>query len=311
MDAARTDLLSQLLTLIRLRGELIYSAQVAAPWSLSFPPGAAHFHFVEEGEAHIIEGSGQSLLARAGDLVVLPLGQGHMLLDRLGSPALPIDPIEMEQFDVATLSLQRAGPGETTKMVSGTFHFDGHSSPMILKTLPSIIKISRTDGSNAEWLEALVRFMLAEAHLPRPGSAIMISRLIDVLIVQTLRSWASGNTPGNGWAGGIGEPGIERALSALHAEPMLDWSVAKLAAIAIMSRSAFAERFTVRVGEPPLRYLKHWRLALADDMLNAGVLKVMEVARRVGYDSDAAFSRAYKSRYGKPPVSALRERREA
>lgn len=303
--ATKLDLLSQLLTLLRLQGETIYTANLTAPWALAHPPGRAHFHLVVEG--HVVVRSSEIGVATvpAGHLVLLPLGKGHVLEDAAHSPARPAIASQPGFFDSARLVLDHGGGGARTQVVSGAFHFDESTSPIILSALPAIVILSKSDGGNAEWLEALVRFMLAEAHAPSPGSAIMISRLIDVLVVQTLRAWAATTQrDGSGWIGALGDTGVERALTALHNAPLREWTVQDLARLAGMSRSVFAERFASRVGEPPLRYLKNWRLGLAADMLKSGTLRVSEVARRAGYDSDAAFSRAFKTRFGYPPAEA-------
>lgn len=308
ITAARHDLLSQLLTLIRLRGEMIYTAALTGPWHLAFPSGVAHFHFVVEGSVLVTSTDFAPILVEAGTLILLPTARGHGLKDGADASSvaqLPaIEPFAIEHFDIERLALEYGGGGDMTRLVSGTFHFDDNSSPIVIGALPPLITVSRHDGSNAPWLEALVHFLLAEAQSPAPGSGIMISRLIDVMVVQTLRSWAASHPrEGRGWMGGIGDPGIERALTALHDAPMKDWSVRDLAKTAAMSRSVFAERFSEKVGEPPLRYLQHWRLSLASDMLRSGTMKVGEVARRVGYDSDASFSRAYKARFGHSPIA--------
>jgi AraC-like DNA-binding protein len=304
IPATRSDLLSQLLTLMRLQGEMIYTADLAAPWAIQFAAGAAHFHFVAEGRIQVSSPEIGTVEVDEGQLVLLPLGHGHVLADGGGAQTVAIDPTDPVFFDAQELALKFDGGGPSTRLFSGTFRFDATSAPIILEALPPIIRLSRSDGANAEWLEALVHFLLAEAHQPSPGSALMISRLIDVLVVQTLRTWSAGQSAtGLGWLGALGDPGIERALAALHAEPTRDWIVEDLARIAFMSRSVFAERFTSRVGEPPLRYLKNWRLSLAQDMLRTGTWRVSEVARRAGYDSDASFSRAYKTRFGHPPAA--------
>jgi transcriptional regulator GlxA family with amidase domain len=129
---------------------------------------------------------------------------------------------------------------------------------------------------------------------------------IDLLVIRTLRTWAASRPTNLGWLGGLAEERIGRALSAMHADPYRDWNVDALASIAAMSRSVFAERFTAKVGGPPLRYLTRWRLTIAADLLRTGGLKVTEAAQRVGYASDAAFSRAFKAHFGYAPSEARR-----
>ena len=135
----------------------------------------------------------------------------------------------------------------------------------------------------------------------------MISRLIDLLVIRTLREWAASKPGHKGWLSGLGDKRIGLALSAMHTNPTYEWTIEELAGVAAMSRSLFAERFAAAVGEPPLRYLKNWRLTVAADMLRSGRMKVTEVAQQAGYESDAGFSRAFKACFGFPPSELQRQ----
>ena len=304
MSAARNDVLSEVLTLIRLRGELVYTAFLGEPWGLQFNPGLAHFHFIETGEVWVTPTGEKPTRIRHGDLILLPLGKGHVITDALGSPTENIGVVAAEHFDRDELVLRHGGSGPVTQLVGGFFGFEGSSLPAVMLALPPVIHIPRGDAGAAPWLEAISRFLVAEAKQPNPGSSLMISRLIDLLVIRTLRSWAASEANRTGWLGGLGEERIGRVLSAMHADPFRRWTVHSLAEIARMSRSIFAERFTAAVGEPPLRYLSRWRLTIAADLLRSGGLKVTEVAYRSGYASDAAFSRAFKSHFGYAPSEA-------
>lgn len=304
MSAARNDVLSEVLTLIRLRGELVYTALLGAPWGLQFQPGPAHFLFVETGQAWITPAGERPMLAGQGDLVLLPQGKGHAIADALDSPVEDIEKIATENFDRDGLVLRHGGAGATTQLVGGFFSLEGSPLPAVMSALPPLIHIPRGDAGAPPWLVAISRFLLAEAQEPNPGSSLMISRLIDLLVIRTLRSWASAEANRTGWLGGLGEERIGRVLSAMHADPFQRWTVQSLAEVAMMSRSIFAERFVAAVGEPPLRYLSRWRLTIAADLLRGGGLKVTEAAYRCGYASDAAFSRAFKAHFGYPPSEA-------
>ena len=304
MSAARNDVLSEVLTLIRLRGELVYTAVLGAPWGLQFQPGPAHFHFVETGQAWITPSGERPTLAREGDLVLLPQGKGHAIIDAPGSPIDAIEKIAAEHFDRDGLVLRHGGGGVATQLVGGFFSLEGSPLPAVMSALPPLIHIPRGDAGAPPWLAAISRFLLAEAQEPNPGSSLMISRLIDLLVIRTLRSWASAEANRTGWLGGLGEERIGRVLSAMHADPFQRWTVESLAKVAMMSRSIFAERFVAAVGEPPLRYLSRWRLTIAADLLRGGGLKVTEAAYRCGYASDAAFSRAFKAHFGYAPSEA-------
>jgi AraC-like DNA-binding protein len=304
MSAARNDVLSEVLTLIRLRGELVYTAFLGEPWGLQFPPGPAHFHFIETGAAWVTPAKEKPTRVDEGDLVLLPLGKGHVITDALGSPVESIGIVAANHFDRDELVLRHGGDGPVTRLVGGFFSFEGSPLPAVMSALPPLIHIPRGGAGARPWLAAISHFLVAEAQQPNPGSSLMISRLIDLLVIRTLRSWAASEANRMGWLGGLGEERIGRVLSAMHADPFRRWTVQSLAEVARMSRSIFAERFTAAVGEPPLRYLSRWRLTIAADLLRSGGLKVTEAAYQSGYASDAAFSRAFKAHFGYAPSEA-------
>ena len=304
MSAARNDVLSEVLKLIRLRGELVYSAFLGEPWGLQFQPGPAHFYFIETGQVLVTPAGERPTRVNQGDLVLLPLGKGHVITDALGSPAENIGLVAAEHFDRDELVLRHGGDGPVSQLVGGFFSFEGSQLPAVMSALPALIHIPRGDAGTPPWLAAISRFLVAEARQPDPGSSLMISRLIDLLVIRTLRSWAAIEANHMGWLGGLGEERIGRVLNAMHADPFRRWTVQSLAEIARMSRSIFAERFATAVGEPPLRYLSRWRLTIAADLLRSGGLKVTEAAYRCGYASDAAFSRAFKAHFGYAPSEA-------
>jgi AraC-like DNA-binding protein len=235
---------------------------------------------------------------------LLPLGKGHVITDALGSPAENIGVVAAEHFDRDELVLRHGGDGPVSQLVGGFFSFEGSPLSAVMSALPPLIHIPRGEAGAPPWLAAISRFLVAEAQQPNPGSSLMISRLIDLLVIRTLRSWAASEANRMGWLGGLGEERIGRVLSAMHADPFRRWTVQSLAEIARMSRSIFAERFTAAVGEPPLRYLSRWRLTIAADLLRSGGLKVTEAAYQSGYASDAAFSRAFKAHFGYAPSEA-------
>jgi len=304
MSAARNDVLSEVLTLIRLRGELVYTALLGEPWGLRFQPGPAHFHFVETGAAWVTPIGQPPTRVEAGDLVLMPLGKGHTISDTLDSPILNVEAVAPDHFDRDKLVLRHGGNEPTSRLVNGFFSFEGSPLPAVMAALPPLIHIPRGDAGAPAWLAAISHFLVDEAQQPDPGSSLMISRLIDLLVIRTLRSWAASQATRMGWLGGLGEQRIGRALSAMHADPFRRWTVQSLAGIATMSRSTFAEHFTAAVGEPPLRYLARWRFTIAADLLRSGRLKVTEAAYRCGYASDAAFSRAFKAHFGYAPSEA-------
>jgi AraC-like DNA-binding protein len=308
MSAARSDVLSDVLKLIRLRGELVYTARLGAPWGIRFAAGPSHFHFVEEGAAWVIPLGGEAVRVSAGDLVLLPHGRGHSIVDSPHTPAEAIGALATHAFNRDDLTLRAGGGGASSRLVCGFFGFEGSVLPAVISALPTVVHIPRSDAGAPPWLAAISHFLVDEARAPNPGSSLMISRLIDLLVIRALRSWASDQARHTGWLAGLGDERISRALSAMHADPFRRWTVNDLAEVTLMSRSIFAQRFAATVGEPPLHYLARWRLTIAADLLRSAGLKVTEAAQRVGYASDAAFSRAFKAQFGYAPSEARNQR---
>src|SRR3569623_100263 len=233
MLASRTDLLSQMLTLIRLRGVLVFTAELASPWGLRFDPGSAYFLVVSEGSLTVeVEGEAP-VHAVTGDLLMLPRGTGYVIGDGTGSAPASASQVMEEQFTADRLSLRHGGNGEPAKLIVGVFDFESDSVPWVVSSLPAVIRISRASGETAGWLEGLAYFLMMEAHEVHPGSSVMISRLIDVLVIRILRTWAQTERAGDvGWLGALSDPRISRALKAIHEEPFRRWTVAALAAVA-------------------------------------------------------------------------------
>ena len=303
MLASRVDLLSQMLDLVRLQGELVFSADLNQPWALRFEPGSAYFFVILKGSLIVQVGDEPAVQAIEGDLVMVPRGVGHILGDGSDATAANASGLMEEQFTTERLSLHHGGNGEQTKVIAGAFHFESAAVPWVVSALPAVIHIEKSGGQTGGWLEGLAYFMMMEAQTVHPGSSVMISRLIDVLIIRVIRTWAqTKNASDTGWLGALADPRISRSLKAIHDDPFRKWSVADLASAVGMSRSGFAEKFSALVKEGPLSYQNRWRLTLAHGLLRQSNARVSDVARQVGYDSDAAFSRAFNAQFGIPPV---------
>lgn len=271
LGAASGDLLSHVLAQIRLTGDHVDSRTVARSEQLDLEAGTAHVLVVAEGAFHVGVDDDGPVLIDAGDLVLLPRGPGASRLVASGGDAV---------------------------VIVCRFRFDPYSLRGMISALPERIHIQRAQG--AEWLDGMVHFMMRETVDAQPGAALMISRIIDLLVIRTLRTWVHlGHR--SGWLGSLADARIARALRVMHERPTQPWSIAALAEVAGMSRSSFAERFTQLVGRAPLRYQNEWRLGLARDMLIRREARVGEIGIRVGYASEAAFSRAYKTLFGHPP----------
>ncbi|HEV8329993.1 MAG TPA: AraC family transcriptional regulator [Steroidobacteraceae bacterium] len=268
---AAGDLLSQVLSQIRLTGDRVYLSRPQVEECVELEARAAHVCVLKEGRLRVTSGSEPAALIDSGDLFLLPRDPEELAITVVDGPA--------------TLVVCR-------------FWFDASSLRAMLFALPWLIHIRRAEA--AAWLEGLVHYLLLEADDGQPGGALMISRLIDLIVIRTLRTWVHQGRAA-GWLGGLSDARVARALRKIHEQPLQRWSIDTLARIARMSRSSFSERFTALVGRSPLRYQNEWRLTLARDMLANRSARVGEVGIAIGYESEAAFSRAYKAFFGRTP----------
>jgi AraC-like DNA-binding protein len=289
---------------VRLRSRVFCRSELKAPWGMALKrSGYAHFHVIERGGAWLRMEGREPLALAGGDLVVVPHGTGHTLAD---SPATKTRPFfEMAGRPVSDrgcVVMRAGGTGPETRLVCGSFQFERPDAHPLLELLPPLIHLRPADSPAAEWLEATLRFLAWETREAKPGTQAIVSRLTDVLFVQVLRAWIeSGEEGRGGWLGALRDRQIGAALAHLHKAPEKGWTNATLAEAVGMSRSRFAARFSALVGDPPLGYLSRWRLETAAGLLQDGALGLREVGERVGYASEAAFSKAFRRRFGSPP----------
>jgi AraC-like DNA-binding protein len=297
--AFKRDALSDVLELMRVRGNTVFTCAASAPFGIRYPSGKHRLHIVRSGSIAIAaEGIEQIYRASQGDLVLFTHGHGHVISDQPGRKADGLYDLAKRDYDETRLAL---GSGETV-WLCGDFGFDGMLSRRLLSILPPVIILKGLRDRPFEWLELSCHFILDEALNPRAGAAAMISRLLDVIFVQLLRTWAAGGEVGYGWLSGAIDSRISGAIVAMHAEPGHAWSVTELAELTHLSRSAFAERFQRVVGQTPLAYLTGWRMARAAELMRYGRASISDIGARVGYTSQAAFSRAFKSQHGMSPM---------
>jgi AraC-like DNA-binding protein len=302
------DVLSDVLGLLRLRGQVYCRIHLTAPWGLSFTSEQAQFHVVERG-AFLLqpEGSRETLTVSEGDLVLLPHGRGHRLLSAPDIKAVPIKVAVGGHREGPLTPVTYGGGGAPTDLVCGRFGFDLRLAGSILAGLPPVLHVPGSRGRPVEWLDLTVRFLRAEARSATPGRNVALARLVDLLFVEAIRHWlATSDARPTGWIGALRDPRIGAALVRMHAEPQRDWDMESLAAEVGMSRSSFAQHFADLVGEPPSKYLTRWRMYLAARLLRVPGTTMAQVADRVGYDSEAAFSRVFK-RYMRVAPAAFRD----
>jgi len=312
--------LSGVLKSVRLEGAVYLNAEFTAPWCIrgryglerarTRLPKAEHvvfFHFLTQGVAKIrLAEGGDHFDVAAGDLVLFP----HDDLQLMGSD-LHIAPVETASLSAEAVStdpefvqLRHGGGGAVTRFVCGYLACSRSVCRPLLEALPRLARIPMGDSDALALLRDLLRVGVRESLALRPGAEPMLAKLAELMFIEALRRYAECLPPdGKGWLAGVRDVHVGRALALLHGDPGRTWTVDELARKVALSRSALADRFASLVGEPPMQYLMRWRLALAARRLRSSREAVARVAERSGYESEAAFSRAFKREFGMPPAA--------
>jgi AraC-like DNA-binding protein len=312
----RMDAFSEILSGVKLNGALFFSAEFSAPWCFASPasntlapllaPGAPHlviYHFVIDGAAFVQLPDGQSIELGPGDIVVLPHGDPHIMTSARGVTAASLTSAIISKVQSRDLRpMQAGGGGDSARYVCGYMSCDPFLSRPILGGLPPLFKVNiRTDRSG-QWLESSILHLVEEAASGRVGSDAMLAKLSEALFVDTLRRFVAGlPEQQTGWLAGARDPIVGKSLGLLHSRIAHPWTIADLADEVGISRTALVERFTRYLSEPPMTYLTRWRLQLAARSLENTPRGVAEIAGEVGYESESAFSRAFKREFGEPP----------
>lgn len=312
------DVLSDVLRAVRLTGAVYFDFDLSSPWVAETPPAREIAATVMPGAQRVIE---YHLIARGacwghavgqepirlqeGDLFVLPQGDAHVLSSAPGMRAAP----DMSKFARRTTPLplvyELGGGGpERARLVCGFLGCDERPFNPLLTALPPVIHLSAAgpDTTNG-WLGMLLNIAVRESGSARAGAENVLARLSELMFVEAIRRYLETLPPAQtGWLAGLRDPVVGRALAALHGEAREPWTVERLARLVGVSRSVLAERFTEMVGQPPMQYLALWRMQLASRLLTEGG-RVAAVAGAVGYESEAAFSRAFKKLVGQAPAA--------
>ena len=310
------DALSETLRVVRLVGAIFINGRVTAPWCYHSPtadtaapilePGAESvviFHLILEGEC-FVELLGQPVLRlSAGDVVVFPQGHAHRMTSHPGMKPATGARLE-EVLARRPRQLNYGGGGPATRLVCGYLACDARLARILLAGLPPVVRVN-VRGSNAgTWLEASLRYALAEARSPRPGGNGVLAKLAEVLFIEVLRLYMNEQGEGRtGWLAGLRDRVVGAALNAMHQRPAHGWTLEELARSANTSRSVLAERFQHLVGSSPMQYLTQWRMLLAANLLANSNAPLARIAEDVGYQTDTAFSRAFRREYGCPPAA--------
>ena len=317
------DAFSEVLSGVRLNGALFFSAEFSAPWRLSTPHsgtvsstlalGAPHlviYHLVVDGTARARVEGGRDIELSPGDIVVFPHGDPHHLSGGSGAHQVETAAVLTKIATRDISPMQSGGGGATTRFVCGYLSLDPLLCGSILQSLPPMLKVNvRTDRSG-HWLEQSILHLVEEAASDRAGSDAMLAKLSEALFVDTLRRYVTGlPDQTTGWLAGARDPVVGRSLALLHRRAHHPWTINELAAEVGVSRSALVARFTRYLSEPPIAYLTGWRLRLAAQALTSSAKGVADIAAAVGYESEAAFNRAFKRAFGAPPARYRRQSR--
>jgi AraC-like DNA-binding protein len=309
------DPLSEVLRAVRLIGGVFLDARFAAPWGviskispeqwrpyLEMPGQVISYHVVLEGRLLIIIDGQPPLEVSAGEIVLLPRNDTHVLTSAVGIRPVNAHALLKPSDDGGLMRIVYGGTGELTRVVCGFLASELHYNPLIA-TLPKILKLDIREGASRDWIEASVRFAADELVRGGIASSGVMSRLSELLLVEAVRNYASSlSEEETGWLKGVTDLHIGRALALLHGDISRDWSADELAKAVALSRSAFMERFTTLIGMPPIRYLKTWRLQTARLQLRETAVTIGQLAHAVGYESEEAFSRAFKREFGLAPA---------
>ena len=318
------DVLSEVLSSVRLRGAFFFNAEFSAPWCLQssgargispyLPFKDAHlimFHFLTEGRAYA-SFEDQRVELAAGDIVVLPGGDAHLI----GNGRLLKEPTDSFKTFAKNLPdglkpVQYGGGGEVTKFVCGYMACDPRLGEVFLSGLPRILKVPVASGPSGKWIENSIRFSVEAYAGSDAGSSLVVGKLSEVLFVETLRSYISSlSSEQTGWLAGLRDPNLAKSLALLHRDPAKQWTVDGLAKEVGLSRTRLAERFRHFLGMSPIAYVTDWRMRIAAEALEKTSKSIVEVALEVGYNSEAAFNRAFKRAYNAPPAQFRQNRKD-
>jgi AraC family transcriptional regulator, alkane utilization regulator len=309
------DVLSDALRVIRLKGALFLNAEFGEPWCIAAPPGdelgtisgsgdrqLAVCHLVTEGRCWVQAQDAPPMEMAAGDVAVLPHGDAHLIGSGLqGARVSRRDAVHVKLPELARA--RYGGSGAATVVVCGWFAYERDVRSPMMAALPIALHARLGRRPSWTWLQGAITYAVEESASQRPGSRAIGSRLAELLFVEALRAYADALPEGRtGWLAALRDPLVGRSIALMHESPGIGWTIASLAGAVHTSRTVLAERFAALVGMPPMQYLTQWRIALAAHLLrDQDGPSLARVAEQIGYDSEAAFSRAFKRQYGVPP----------
>jgi AraC-like DNA-binding protein len=328
------DVLSDVLRVVRLSGALFFTAELSAPWALESPDRAllaavlpnaeclALFHVLVEGECWVETGGHPTVHLHTGDVIIYPHSHPHIMRSAIGVRSVPINKVLPADSGDELSQLNYGGGGNKSRFLCGYLGCDQRFAPLI-GALPTMILVRSRNGSTSveavrhggkkpadvrqsagAWLNTTLNYTIHEAASFRPGNAAMLGRLTEIMFLNIVREYMQHLPPGEtGWLAGLQDPQVGKALRLMHADPARRWTVEQIAREVGTSRSALAELFTELLDEAPMHYLARWRIHLARQLLCEPARSIPDIAAKVGYESEAAFNRAFKRLVGTPPAA--------
>ncbi len=315
------DALSDVLRTTRLKGGVFLHAEFTEPWCLSSqvsPENCARFldeasdvipyHYVLEGRLRVKTEGEPVLELAAGEVVLFPRNDLHILGGDLSLPPVSGDDVVKPSYDGGLSTISLGGGGDRTRIVCGFLGGEKLDRNPVVSSLPSVLRLDVREGGGAEWIRTTFTYAADEIAAGHMGSATILAKLSELLFVEAVRRYANAMPEGQtGWLAGLKDPYVSRALAVLHARLNKDWTVDELGQKVGLSRSALADRFNHVIGMPPMQYLTNWRMQSAAYELRHSNKSILQVALEVGYDSEATFTRAFKRVMDLPPATWRRQ----
>ncbi|MCX7357910.1 MAG: AraC family transcriptional regulator [Alphaproteobacteria bacterium] len=308
--------LEDVLRLTGLTGGVFLDAEFSAPWSvvgkvspelcapfMAPPERLAAFHYVIEGGLVVTMPDGGEWRLGAGDVVLLPHNEIHVMASAPGLPSISPRELFPTAAPNGVFRIVHGGGGEVTRMVCGFLGGNAQLHPL-LTNLPQVVTFNLSTLPSGDWIARTFAYAAQTQAAQDTGAPTVLTKVSELMVVEALRHYLSALPPEKtGWLAGLRDPAIGRAIALMHARVSEDWTADALAREVNLSRSAFAERFTALVGQPPMRYLTNWRMQTAMQKLRETKLMVAQIAFEVGYESEASFTRAFRRETGMPPAA--------
>ncbi|XYH99612.1 cupin domain-containing protein [Sorangium sp. So ce1128] len=306
------DVLTEVMALLRTKGNLYGRLELTAPFGLQFPGRKGICLIVTRGSCFLGVDEQALVPLVGGDFVFLPAPEAYSLRSSPRARLRAAEEVTAPEAFYRSRLITHGGGGAPATVVAGCFTFASPESELLVKHLPPVIHLAASDARATPWFQSTLQFIASEIAQGLPGSPAVVDRLAEVLFVQAMRAriQASYLAGGQSWLRALADPQIGEALRQMHAEPGRAWTVPELARVASMSRSAFAARFRELVGETPLDHLTQWRMVRAASMMRENrPMKLAAIASAVGYESESSFGKVFRRVMGVSPGRYRRKHR--